>query len=152
MKKYFTIFFLFVALVGCTTYHGLKPITPKVSDQTTSVHPTFTWKPSKIENIKYDFIIYDLIMKRTAGLNYVPVGGKTVYYRESLDKCEHTVEADLEPGKEYLWSVRVREGNKVGPWSLYDFHAYYIFGYVIQKNYPFKLKIVDPNAPETPDD
>jgi len=150
MKRCLGAFISIVLLIGCTTFHGLKPITPKREDKTTNLRPTFEWNPSENENVKYDFVVYDLVMKRTRGLNYVPVGGDTVYYREALGQCKHTLEEDLEPGKEYLWSVRVREGDRVGPWSLYDFNAYFVFGYIIQRNHMFRLKIVDPRAPIKP--
>lgn len=145
------VIFLSVVLVGCTTYHGLKPITPMFSDKTTDLRPAFKWYPSEKSNVKYDFIVYERVLKRTGGLNYVPVGGETVYYRENIDKPEHMIETDLKPGKAYLWSVRVREGDNVGPWSLYDFSAYYVIGYVIQRNHLFHLDIVDPNAPKAVD-
>jgi hypothetical protein len=135
-----------VSLTGCTTYHGLKPITPTINEKTTNTRPTFQWHASEKSNVNYDFIVYDLVFKRTGGLNYVPIAGETVYYRENLEKPEHILDTDLKPGKTYLWSVRVREGEDVGPWSLYDFSAYYVLGYVIQKNHLYPLSILDPTA------
>lgn len=152
MKRLTVVPILIVFLFGCTTFHSLTPVTPKKEDLTTNCRPTFEWKPADNDSVKYDFIIYDLVMKRTRGLQYTPVGGDTVYYREALSTCKHTLEEDLEPGKEYLWSVRTREGDRVGKWSLYDFNAYFVFGYVIQRNHLFRLKIVDPNAPPPPSD
>jgi hypothetical protein len=142
VKKGFIILFVFI-LAGCTTYHGLQPIQPSKVDETISTRPMFQWRQSDKTNVTYDFIIYELIWRKT-----VPVPGETVYYRENLEKAEHTIETDLTPGKEYLWAIRVREGENLGPWSLYDFSAFYGLGYIIQRRHLFQLKIIDPKAPK----
>lgn len=114
---------LFFVMAGCATFPGLEPIKPKYVDKTKDIRPTFQWKPAEKENVKYDFIIYEVSWvggEWGSGTRPTPVAGKTLYYREGLDKPEHTVEKPLAPGQDYLWSVRVRENGKVGPWSLYN--------------------------------
>lgn len=110
---------LFFAIAGCTTFHGLEPIKPKYVDKTKDVMPTFKWKPAEKENVKYDFIIYEAVPAGGLRIGDDSDPGKALYYREGLDKPEHTVEKPLAPGEKYYWSVRVRESEKIGPWSVF---------------------------------
>jgi hypothetical protein len=132
---------LFFVMTGCATFSGLEPVKPKYVDKTKDVMPTFQWKPANKENVKYDFIIYEISTWARSGWGGgtregIPMAGKTVYYREGLDKPVHTVEKPLAP-EEYLWSVRIRENGKVGPWSRYNYHGFS----VIKKNHLFQIEI-----------
>lgn len=141
MFKRWFVFFFPILLVGCTTYYGLKPIAPRIYEETTNPRPLFQWQSSEKLDVRYDFIVYERVMKGS-----VPIPGETVYYRENLESPEHQIETDLTPGKRYLWAVRIREGENVGPWSLYDFTAYLVFTYIMQRNLLYQLYIVDPNV------
>lgn len=127
---------LVLALAGCTTYHGLRPINPENTDKTTQVRPVFQWEPASESGVKYDLVIYELIRR-----DRVPTAGEMVYSREGLQQTEHKIETDLTPGKEYLWSVRTRSDTSVGPWSRYDFDGFYIVYSVRQRNLFYQLKV-----------
>ena len=146
MCRFYLVILMALGLAGCTTFHGLKPITPEISAETASLRPHFKWEASSNTTAKYDFAIFEQIQKRSlaAGLlNVIMVPGETIYYREGLEKNEHILENDLKPGKEYLWSVRVRDGRKVERWSVYDNFVFFGIGYSNKKNQFFQLKILD---------
>jgi hypothetical protein len=146
MGRSYVIILIALALAGCTTSHGLKPISPEISSETASLRPIFKWEASSNPTAKYDFAIFDIIEKRSAqvGLAHVlKVPGETVYYRQGLEKNEHVLEADLKAGKEYLWSVRVRDGQKVERWSTYDSSVFYGVGYSNRKNQFFLFKVLE---------
>lgn len=82
--------------------------------KTTETRPLFRWSPSKQQGVKYDLAVFE--RQRKAKL---PMPGKTVYLKEGIDKPEHRAEITLVPGN-YLWAVRVRDGQTVGRWSNYD--------------------------------
>lgn len=135
-----------LVLTGCTTFHGLKPIYPKVGSPdfpkgVDSLRPTFRWEPSSESDVTYDFIIYEGI--------YVPATwtekakrsvGREVYFREGLLKPEHKIEEPLKPDSEYYWSIRIRRGQRVSAWSLYDYDLFLGTAYISASNYPFIFK------------
>jgi hypothetical protein len=134
-KKIF-ILTVIAVLGGCaTTYHGLTPLPAESSWKTSETRPLFQWEPSKKDGITYDFIIYERVTRKRT-----PVPGKTIYYKEGLDKPVHKIDTDLVPGK-YLWSVRTREGQAVGEWSRYDYDAFYGVMFVWKRNLLFEIAI-----------
>jgi len=140
MHRKLFIVLTIIFLSACSTIHGLKPLSPSFHDETKEIKPHFQWEPSQNEGVKYDFAIFELVYK-----GQIATPGKTIYYKEGLDVPEHTIDIELNKGVTYLWSVRVRDKETVEPWSKYDFTAYWVFGYVIQKNHLFHLEIIDPN-------
>lgn len=135
-----------LVVVGCTSFRGLKPIYPEVGNPNSpktvdSLQPTFQWEPSSEPDITYDFVIYEGI--------YVPATftekakrsvGREVYYREGLVAPEHRIEESLKPDTEYYWSVRMRRGEKVSAWSLYDYDLFLGAAYMWARNHPFIFK------------
>jgi hypothetical protein len=98
---------------------------PAVIDST---RPTLRWQPSSEPSAGYDLIIYEVILKSYGFWGPSPTGfreertpGRVVYFRQGLKEPIHTVEEALKPSTEYYWSVRVRQGEKVSPWSTYDY-------------------------------
>lgn len=122
---------------SCSThYHGgLEPVSPKPTKSFSgglatvdSLQPTLSWKNKGAENAKYDIIIYTGVAKSAgtvfhglADAGYYHVPGVKVYHREGIDGCSHRVEQPLEPNTVYVWAVRTRTGEHVGPWCTYDF-------------------------------
>jgi hypothetical protein len=132
-----------VVLISCTRSTGVKPIYPEVGYhnitliKVDSLQPTFRWKPW-LGAVTYDLIIYEAITKPWSfwtGVQQQQVG-REIYYREGLKETEHKIEEPLRPRTAYFWSVRIRKGQEVSDWSLYDYPA---FWYAINKgwHYPF---------------
>lgn len=127
MKNYRWILMLIVLLSSCVTtrYPQLKPIEPSLGyllypAKVNSLSPKFKWEPSKESGVTYDFAIYE-----TLGYTYRNVWsqGKQVYYKEGLENPVHEIEIKLLPKKVYLWSVRVRNKDKVLEWSYLNFNS-----------------------------
>lgn len=89
--------------------------------------PTFRWQPltiapidqstqqetGRIENITYEIRIWRTVSTDT---------DKLVYARDQLTATEHRLEKPLEPGTQYLWSVRAHfeiDGrNRMTEWTM----------------------------------
>ncbi len=126
MKRWmFIITIGLLGLTACTTFHGVTAISPKVGHpyrprEVENLQPTLQWKYPSQGDETYDVIMFEA----NTGAPYI---GKMVYYRERIKETYHKVEEPLEPGKEYCWSVRVRQGDEVSKWSRY---TYYLYGFV----------------------
>ena len=141
MSNVCSIIALCIILAGCTTFHGLRPIAPDKIAEISNVRPSFQWQPCEKQKCTYDFILYDRTIRQN-----VPVPGATVFYRENLTTPSVELDVDLAYGQSYLWTVRERYGEKTNSWSTYDFNAYYVLGYVIQRNFLYQLNVVDPKT------
>lgn len=113
-------------LVGCTTFHGIEPIYPKVGNPISpkgvnSLQPTFRWKPSPEPDVTYDIIIYECIKLKSFWRGIERSVGREVYYRQGLKEAEHKINEPLKPDSEYYWSIRTRQGEKVSKWATYDY-------------------------------
>ena len=141
----------FLALLGCTTYSGVKPIYPDVGNPkwptlVDGLQPTFQWE-ARPDAESYDFIIYEGI-KIQSGLATKRAVGREVYYREGLQGTKHQLEEPLKPASDYYWSVRVRRGSYVSPWSLYNYELFLGTAYMKGTNLPFIFQT--PEAPAPP--
>ena len=107
-----------LALIGCASYTGIKPIYPEVGNPgwppkvVDSLTPTFRWEPSPEPDATYDLIVYD--SGPYSFLEHkIRAPGREVYYREGLQETVHEIEKPLKPDNAYHWSVRARRGQKV---------------------------------------
>ena len=135
--KHFIIIIMCILFFGCggkTVFHGLKPIPLKKWDSTTETRPMFKWEASPKKDATYDFIINELV---EFGERKMP--GKMVYYKEGIKRSELKIDFDLEKGKSYLWSVRLREGDKTEKWSGFD----YADPFIQTASYPYTITIID---------
>jgi len=90
-------------LMGCATQvSGLHPLYPSAANGRVNVrNPTLQWEPlpwsgdAEVSDIRYD-------------LKVLLSDGTPFYSREGLLTSEHTMEAPLEPGVAYVWTVRAR--------------------------------------------
>lgn len=149
MKRWVWLLTIYsLVLVGCTTFQGIKPISPEVSvpgalKRADSLQPTFRWEPSSEANVTYDLVVYEGITIKEESFPYSirHAVGREVYYREGLKEPEHRIEEPLKPDTEYYWSVRLRRGAQVSSWALYD-RTVFIPGisYSKVRNYPFMFK------------
>jgi hypothetical protein len=133
-----------LALVGCTTFTGVKPVYPDVGNPNfpsvvDSLQPTFQWEP-RLDADSYDFAIFESIRTDSLLEGIKRSVGKQVYYREELRDTKHRLEEPLKPATEYYWSVRVRRGSNVSPWSLYHYTLFLGTGYTRASNFPFIFK------------
>ena len=134
-----------VILIGCTTFKGLNPVYPAVGNpnypkMVDSLQPTFCWESSPEPGVIYDLIVYEGIKEESFWKGTKRAVGREVYYREGLKATEHKIEESLMPGTEYYWSLRIRRGQKVSDWSVYDYFLFLGSGYVNKNNYPFGFK------------
>jgi len=136
---------LLLMLTGCTSFKVLKPIYPEVGNPNypkvvESLKPTFQWEPSQEPDVAYDFVIYEGIKEEDFWKGTKRAVGREVYYREGLTEPKHTIEESLKPDVEYYWSVRIRRGQMVSSWSLYDYTLFLGTGYMRAANHPFIFK------------
>ncbi len=134
-----------VILIGCTTFKGLKPVYPAVGNPNypktvDSLQPTFRWEPSPEPNVIYDLIVHEGIKEESFWKGTKRAVGREVYYREGLEAREHRIEEPLKPGTEYYWSLRIRRGQTVSDWSVYNYFLFLGTGYVSMNNHPFIFK------------
>lgn len=141
------VLFPFLALLGCTTYSGVKPIYPDVGNPNwptvvDGLQPTFQWEAHP-DAESYDFIIYEGIKTQSFFGGTKWAVGREVYYREGLQSTKHQVDQPLKPSTEYYWSVRTRRGSIVSRWSLYDYEIFLGTAYMKVTNQPFIFKTPD---------
>jgi hypothetical protein len=141
----FILVAIYLVFAGCTSFQGIKPVYPEVGNpnfpkQVDSFQPTFRWEPYPDSHVTYDFIIHEGIKVESAWEGTKRSVGREVYYREGLAETEHRIEEALQPDTEYYWSVRIRRGDKVSKWSIYDYTLFLGTGYVEMDNYPFIFK------------
>jgi len=132
-------------LAGCTSFHGVKPLYPEVGNprfptETESLRPTFRWEASAYPDATYDFIVYEGVRIESFMEGVKRSVGKEIYYRQGLTGTEHTIEETLKPDSDYYWSVRVRRGETVSEWALYDYTLFLGTAYVHAGNQPFIFK------------
>lgn len=134
--------FLLMLTACSTTFRALKPENPPVGDPrlprtAESIQPTFKWSPSPEPDVRYDLIVYECVetFGNWGGIYRVP--GKEIYLRKDMQNAEHRIEEALKPGKKYYWSVRIRKGGMVGPWSRYDYFLFLGLGFVQANNQLF---------------
>jgi len=134
-----------LVLTGCTSFHGIKPVYPEVGNpnfpkQADSIQPTFRWEPSTEPDSAYDFIIYEGIKLESFWEGTKRSLGREVYYRQGLKGPQHKIEEPLKPDTEYYWSVRIRHGDKVSKWAIYDYTLFLGTAYMMAGNRPFIFK------------
>lgn len=132
-------------VTGCTSFRGIKPLYPGVGNPnfptvTESLQPVFSWEPAPGREVSYDFIIYEGIKTESFMEGVKRAVGEEIYYRQDLKTAEHRIEEALKPDKEYYWSVRVRRGEQVTEWALYDYTLFLGTAYVAFHNQPFLFK------------
>jgi hypothetical protein len=132
------ILVIMVCICACTTnFSGVRIIQPKIGSSVEDLQPVLQWEQLSQSDSAYDLIIYEGLKVKSSPQRMV---GKTVYYRENLQATQHKVEEPLKPSQDYYWSVRVRRGNIVSNWSLYNYFAFYGLGYSSGSNLPFLFR------------
>ena len=110
-----------ILLCGCASEHhphgGLYQ--PQREDLSNG-QPTLRWVAEGGPDVTYDVVVYEVLRP---GPYWVP--GRRVAYVEGLSDPFYKFPEPLAPG-DYCWSVRVRRGDRVGPWRLRD--RVYMYG------------------------
>ena len=105
---------------GCTSYRGVKPITPKQGATVDSLQPTFKWEAESDDQVTYDLVIYEPTKGFSSGESAIDREKKRVYYRQRLKGDNHQIEKPLAPKQTYTWSLRARKGEEVSRWTAHE--------------------------------
>ncbi len=116
-----------------TTYHaGIAPIYPAMNSgfvdryQTIdTLTPELKWKDLKKTNETYDVCILETPYRSIEDIKKKEDQGQTswgisIYETNNIATNFHRVAIRLKPDTYYNWSVRIRDGEKVGKWSSFD--------------------------------
>ena len=110
----------FISACGHTVYQEVTGVRPSVGNPgrpsvTRSLQPILEWSVSRATPTT----TYDLKVIRKDDW-------RTVYERQALTSTRHQLEVSLDPLTYYLWSVRERRGDVVGPWATYKNYGLFI--------------------------
>ena len=119
-------------------FKGVTPLSPEVSTQTLipgkqpfpeidSLTPRFSWKPAGKQGVSYDLIIYEAATYSYTGTDDGIMQGRMVLYEEGIKSPSFQLKMPLKEKTKYYWSVRLREGNVISPWSTYSHFGFYVF-------------------------
>lgn len=138
---------LLLGLPACTTFRGISAVYPEIVGHpqlspaiVDSLQPILRWKASPEQDASYDLIIYEGIKTWSLSRGYERAVGKEVYYRERFKETEHKIEEALKPSSEYYWSVRVRRGEQVSAWSVYNYELFVGVVWVSTRNSLFRFQ------------
>jgi hypothetical protein len=110
------------------TYHGVAAVLPEGTNErspkTADLMPQFEWKPSGLQGVSYDVAIFE--SEPLDLLGTVKERGTLVAYAEGLPETKFQPDKPLDPGKHYLWSVRLRKGDIVSTWTTTSYFAFLI--------------------------
>jgi hypothetical protein len=109
-------------IVCSKEFQGVEPLSPEGTAQgfpvAASLTPLLSWKPSSRPEVAYDVAIYESLSIDFTGLNRTNrLRGPLVAYAEGLREPRFTPTTGLKPDRNYVWSVRLRDGDTVSSWS-----------------------------------
>ena len=102
-------------------YRGVTPMSPEVTSfrgppRIETLRPKFQWNPSSDPEVTYDLVIYEAVAYNPAGMS-AHMKGRVARYQEDLQEPSWQCGTPLKPDTHYFWSVRLRRGDVVSPWS-----------------------------------
>ena len=110
------------------TYHGVAAVLPEETNErspkTADLMPRFEWKPSGLPGVSYDVAIFE--SEPLDLLGTMKERGKLVAYAQGLSETKYQPDKPLAPGKNYLWSVRLRKDDIVSTWTTTSYFAFFI--------------------------
>jgi len=103
-------------------FRGITPLSPECKKtgfpMTPSLQPTFSWQASINDEVTYDLVLYEAAAYSIGGmLKNSYIRGHQIAYIEGLEQTSWTPPESLRPDTRYFWSVRLRDGGTVSPWS-----------------------------------
>lgn len=102
-----------------STYQGVQPLEPQGTADgfplTQKLAPLLQWTPSNKAGVSYDVAIYESMMLTygTGRQGNARLRGTLVDYAEGLSQPMYSPVQALQPGKQYEWTVRLRNGDTV---------------------------------------
>ncbi len=114
---------------------GVVPLSPKGAQDgyplISTLTPLFAWKPSPNEGVTYELAIYEDYL--WPGYFDAPLAqrerGKLIFFTEGIREAKYQLETPLQPGRKYMWSVRLRNGDTVSTWSVRSYYYFWLVGY-----------------------
>lgn len=110
---------------GFIRVDGLTPLKPEISgtefSEIGSLAPTFEWKASSMNDVTYDFVIYEAVSHIRYGIPIAYMRGRVVVYKEDLREPKYSLNNPLRPNSKYFWSVRLRRNGIVSTWSTFSY-------------------------------
>jgi hypothetical protein len=118
--------------IECTgKYHGIIPDYPPVETDAFPLvdgpQPTFKWQPSSRADVSYDFVLYQAVAYRPAGLMTLYLPGAVMDYHQGLEEPRYQPSTPLQPDSRYYWTVRLRRDGTVSNWSSFSYFQFMIF-------------------------
>lgn len=123
---------------GLQCSSGLLGVEPLLAGSTSShpavdsLTPLLEWKPSSRADMRYDVAVYETVSLSSMDFGIGSQRGPLVAYAQGLSEPRYRVPTPLQPGREYDWSVRLRDGDSVSSWSTSGYFAFFVIGYVSQ--------------------
>lgn len=120
--------------ITCTErYSGVTPKNP-VSITATfpkvkSRSPELRWIGSNDPAVSYDLIIHEALAYSKAG-SFRYIHGPRVVYERDLKEPRYKITKELEPGRKYFWTVRLRREDIVSDWSGAQDRSFFFLGFV----------------------
>lgn len=116
-----------------TQWLGVRPTEPEGSRArqlpVATLTPRLAWTPSPRVGTSYDVALYESVTL-VGGLGGLRTRGNLVSYAEDLMTPSYQVTEPLRPGRQYAWSVRLRDGDTVSTWSTSGYFVFFIVGWM----------------------
>lgn len=111
------------------THQGVVPLQPEgtvdgfplIPDR----RPLLQWKPSSRGDVTYDIVVFEsLVVGMGPGMKPLRMRAARVAYAEGLTVPQYRPAEPLPAGKQYEWTVRLRDGDLVSSWSTTSYAAF----------------------------
>lgn len=112
--------------LDCTReLQGVAPIHPAIERGPTGIgftpinelKPTLRWAAHRSGDVSYDIAVWEAAHHQWAIARRIHLPNRLVVYAENLKASEFALQDALKPKTQYLWSVRLRQGDVVSSWS-----------------------------------
>lgn len=123
-EKFFSLFVICCLAGGCATGKGI-PTSQGSSflgqfKKVDSCHPVLEWEDIRTKDEKntvtYEVAVHTVLESRTSALYE---RGPRLFFADGLKNNAVTIRPDLESGRKYFWSVRMRRADgRVTDWSV----------------------------------
>jgi hypothetical protein len=80
--------------------------------------PPLKWKPATAAGMTYDVAVWEAVTYHVGPFSDVYAPGRLAVYAENIDSPQLGIPDPLKPKTKYVWSVRLRKGDRVSTWSL----------------------------------
>lgn len=130
--------------------YGVKPLSPAHSSGNytlvNSLTPTFEWSASSRPDVRYDLVIRKSLSCRGVITFREGLLGDVVVYRENLTDSKYVLDMPLEPGTNYIWSIRLRDEDVVSVWSSTGRFNFFIIGFSSRSGEQFRFSTLKGGA------